>query len=199
MTFELILRFDVSTILDVLYYLFTQIALISKVINFIINRNNLLIIEDVISTKEFRSVTKNTQNIFHEIFKNTGVVATWYRITCLCAFFFYAVFPIVDWNSDSKVPLRSWYPFDEEKYNTYIYIFQIFSIFASAYNNSGIDLLTVRLISLALAQYDVLKDKLIHFYNENEDVFEGEYEKDVVLRTRLKYCIQHHVLILRFV
>lgn len=196
---EIVLRFNMNTILDVLYIFLTQASLISKLINFIINRKNVFVVEDIISTNEFRLVSTNTQKAFYSTLKSSKFVATWYRVTCICSLLFYAIFPILDSNSDLKTPLRSWYPFNEEKYRICIYVSQIISLIHSAYNNSAIDLLAVRLIKLGSAQFDVLKDKLVHFYDEDEDVFKNEEEKDDVLGRRLKQYVEHHLLILRFV
>lgn len=194
MLIQIFLETDLSKIIDILYYLMTQTAYLVKLINFIIKRRNMFVIEEICKVNVFNLQQRHQYRFLKEAHDSTEIVAVIFRLLCCGVVLFYGVFPVIDNNYSIKPPLSGWYPMDKEKYRILIYFFQIVAVGLSAFSNSNIDLLNMKLISMGSAQLDILMDNLQNLVPTN---INDQEEIDNVVEKKLKIHVIHHNTILR--
>ena len=94
--------------------------------------------------------------------------------------------PFIDATRKGALPLPGWFPYDIQKYYSVTFFLQVVSVIISAYGNTGIDILTWKLISIASAQFEILKQNL------EEIDFENDFDETKELLVK---CINHHLKI----
>lgn len=183
-----------SKIVDILYYLMTQTAYLVKLVNFIIKRRNMFVIEEICEENVFNMQQKHQYRFLKEAHHSTEIVAVIFRLLCCGVVLFYGVYPVIDNNYSIKPPLSGWYPMDEENYRIFIYLFQVIAVGLSAFSNSNIDLLNTKLISMGSAQLDILMDNLKNLVPSH---INDQEQLDNLVENRLKIHVIHHNTILR--
>lgn len=129
--------------------------------------------------KEFRS---NNSSIYNGYISNVNLVAKGFRCSCVLVVLFYLLFPLLDEGDEYKLPYPGIFPWDIKNHYYLCVMIQVIMVGHSAYNNSSLDILTVKLITIGSASLDALcvslskidyKDdaktsliKSLKFYNE---------------------------------
>ncbi|CAH1108941.1 unnamed protein product [Psylliodes chrysocephalus] len=111
-----------------------------------------------------------------------------FRVLCVFVVIFYGLFPILDKNPEEtkKLPLPLWFPFEIDKSYYFIWFMTVLSICIGAWTNSNIDILTIMLITLATAQFEILKKRLRSIVPIND-----EHMDERLLMRKLKDCVIH--------
>nr|CAM84002.1 olfactory receptor 4 [Tribolium castaneum] len=114
-------------------------------------------------------------------------IAKIFRILCILVVLFYTLVPYLDDKEDLSLPLPGWLPYNTKKYYYPTVIFQVMSVSVSAYNNSSIDVLTCMLITVASAEFNLLKGalKTIDFHPK------GHNTKQLI-EAKFENCVNHH-------
>lgn len=177
---------------NILLYLMTHIAFVSKMTNFALNKHQMCLVDDILNNPIFKTVSLRETEIIVNSMVSSKYLSVVFRFLCVGVVLFYGIYPVIDISSENMYPLDLWYPFDPNGYYSTIILFEVSLIALGAWTNSNIDILTIKLISLGTAQIEILKKKLKSLVNNMEEVVTDE-----IVNTRLKHCIEHYSLILR--
>ncbi|RZC38531.1 7tm 6 domain containing protein, partial [Asbolus verrucosus] len=131
--------------------------------------NNLLNIEDTLASSIFYGHPYNQLKLLKTKIASCQLIGKLFRMTCILCILFYLLIPYL--GETLKLPLPGWLPYNTTKYFHVTVTFQIVSISVSAYNNSSIDILTWTLITVAAAEFNILKENL-----KNNNYRKSDYE-----------------------
>nr|UTN00918.1 odorant receptor [Semanotus bifasciatus] len=181
---------------EVFLFIMTQFATICKLVNFVSHKKEILELELILEHPLFTTVSAEEEKILKRSLKNLRVVTTVYKFLSVLAVSLYGICPLIDSDEKTpKYPLPGWFPFNADDYYWEVYIFEAVEISICAWFNSGLDQLLVIMMALGEAQFEVLKYRLTNVAaNMNEDAMNED-----LVQERLKKCIIHHELIIRFV
>ncbi|XP_050512845.1 odorant receptor 94a-like [Diabrotica virgifera virgifera] len=152
---------DLIKISEVLLFCMTQSAFVCKLVNFIVYKNNMFIIEKHLQNPLLTYLNKEEEKLVKDYVDNVRILAKIFRILCTGVVLFYGLYPILDHEPGEikKLPLPVWVPFDTEKYYVYIWFVIMLSLSIGAWTNSNIDILTISLITLATVHTEILKER----------------------------------------
>ncbi|KAJ8985303.1 hypothetical protein NQ317_007090 [Molorchus minor] len=189
---------DISKVSEILLFCTTQFAFLIKLTNFILNKNSLLQLEVTLQNKLFTLVTADEKPILTRYLRDGKFIAKVYRLLCFLVVVFYAIFPFMDSQSENKhkLPLPAWFPFNPDDHYYLVFCGEILSIALGAWINSNIDILTIMMIILATALFEVLKQRLRNILKPADKV---EIVQDGLVNERLKVCVFQYDYLLRFV
>lgn len=185
---------NVTKATEALLYLFTQIAFLSKLTNFVFQHKHIRNMDKIVNDSLITDTNEEELKTITSFEINARFLANSFRITCLIAVIFYGVFPFYDATSEEQYPLDMWLPFNTRPYYTVIFISQMTSIGLGAWLNSTFDILCVKHISIITAQFEILKLKLVQITEAriNNIPIETEVVK------RLDRCLHLYDLLLRY-
>lgn len=192
---ELIFTESLLNSLDIFKLLFIHGCFVFKLSNFLIKGKDINEIEDLMTEDMFNIHVETQYHYIQDKMDNIGKVANIYRLLCGTYLTLLITFPFFDDPNNIKLPMSGWYGFDISKYFVEVYIFQAIAISMSAYNNSSMDFFNCKLINMASAQMDVLMENLRNCVPDNCD---DEMSLNAIAEKRLKICIEHHLIIIRY-
>lgn len=177
-------------------FLVTHLGFLCKLFNFLLNPKRMLLIEAILNSPVFKLNSQKAEDIIRESVKSIDNFAKMFRVTCIFVLIFYGVTPFINYVIDGEgarlmLPLPGWIPYDVNNgiMYTFTYVFQMSSIAISAYNNSTIDVLNCKLMTLATA-----KCRILEMYLKDID-----YEKlGAKAADELTKCVIFHSEILRY-
>lgn len=138
--------------------------------------------------KEFNYYLMNT-------IKMSKYVARLYQISCLAVIVTYSVKPFVI-DDGQRLPLPV--TFKVGKLYYVLYMFQSFSLFTGAWNNSSLDALAMGLMGIAATQLDILREKLLSLNKYSKENGNSNVELMKFIRFKIKRCVIHHICIIRY-
>ncbi|XP_056637749.1 odorant receptor 85b-like [Diorhabda sublineata] len=149
---------DILKVSECLLICLSQTAFIFKLINFIKQKNGMLIIEEQLRDSLLTDIDEEEEKIFVEYVTGVKQLAKVYRSICAVAVGFFGLCPILDQGSEEirKLPIPIWVPFNTEDYYFYIWLAILFSLCISVWTNCTIDILTIMLFIIATAQFKIL-------------------------------------------
>ncbi|KAG5891117.1 hypothetical protein JTB14_022230 [Gonioctena quinquepunctata] len=185
---------DLVKLSEALYFSSTQIAFISKLLNFNLRRKSMLELEDFLRLPSLTQVTDEEESIIREQIKGVRRIGVIFRVSCVGVVLFYGLFPLLDETSDGskKLPLQLWFPFDSRKYYYELWFLEVLSVAIGAWINSNIDVLSYTLTTLATAQFGILKSRLRNVVKTT-----NYPEDDDIVFEELRGCVIHHNDIIR--
>ncbi|XP_026326298.1 uncharacterized protein LOC113234993 [Hyposmocoma kahamanoa] len=153
---------DLDEVSEASYLLFTQASVCYKSTAFLINKNNLIELLNFMGNKLFEP-----QSIIHERF----LYMQSRTIKRLCLFFLtsatttctlWACIPLFDNVGKRFFPFKIWMPVGPEKSPQFElgYVYQMVSIYISAFLFIGIDSVSLSMIMFGCAELDIIVDKL---------------------------------------
>ncbi|KAJ8965976.1 hypothetical protein NQ314_003804 [Rhamnusium bicolor] len=189
---------DIIKISEVLLYFMTATSFICKLVNIILQNENLLKIEEMLQNSLFTKVSIEEEYILKHYIQNGRLSTNIFKVLTALAASFYVVFPLIDGDSNvKKFSLLSWYPFDQNNYYYEVFLFQAISIIIVAWFESFIEILFIIMMVLSRAQFEILKHRLTRIVKHTKENEEGE--DDELVQKRLRRCIIHYNYVLRFV
>ncbi|KAJ3653683.1 hypothetical protein Zmor_012921 [Zophobas morio] len=176
-------RKDLSKLTDTLLYFMTHVTFLVKLINFGYYRRNLLTIEDDLRAQILYSFSKNQLGILISKIDSCNMIAKIFRLSCVLCILFYSFLPLL--GEEKGLPLPGWLPYDTDKFYYETVIFQNFSVCVTAFNNSTIDILTWKLITIASGEMEILKvnlrDLVHEDVNKTKKIFKSFIERHSAL------------------
>lgn len=154
---------DIGELSAAILFLATQIAFLAKLTSIIYYKNNFRKIESILAKPAFKKFTPEQIDLIIQDANGTEFIAKNYRYICAISVLCYSIFPFLDKRSDYSMPLPAWNIWDVKKSRIFYWIsfhFQIISIAISALYNSAIDIITVKMYTLATSQFRILKSNL---------------------------------------
>jgi hypothetical protein len=192
---ELIMaRNDLSKISETLHYFMTVLTYVYKLQNFLARRRNLLDIEDRLKEPVFYGFSLDQLRQLKSEIDSCRTVGKLFRIMCVGAVGLYALVPFLDKNKAMNLPIPGWFPYNVTKYYSPTYAFQMIGVGMTAYVNSTIDILTWMLMTVASAQFNILKENL-----KNIDYrFGKEDGQKKIIENNFNNCVKHHKAIVEY-
>lgn len=161
---EQVLNFnDINELSEALLFLATQVAFLAKLTSIMYFKENFTKIEYLLTKPIFYGFSEHQLKLITSAVKDAEFVARIYRSICIVSVICYSIFPFLDQESNTAMPLPTWHPWDITKSKIYYSIsfgFHIISIAISALYNTTADIITVKMCTLAAAQFQILKDNL---------------------------------------
>ncbi|CAH1374577.1 unnamed protein product, partial [Tenebrio molitor] len=186
---------DVSKLSETLLFFMTHVTFLYKLTNFIYHRNNLLDIEDSLTLPIFYGFPFDRLGQLKSEIESCKTIGKIFRITCVVALALYGLVPYLDKGKSMTLPLPGWIPYNVRKCYYPTYMFQMISVCITAYVNSTIDILTWMLITVASAEFEILKGNLEKIdYRSN-----GVKEHSKIIENNFNKCVKHHKAVVNFV
>ncbi|KAJ8948643.1 hypothetical protein NQ318_022710, partial [Aromia moschata] len=180
---------SLSTIAEVLLFFMTQAAFLSKLFMFIIKKDRLSKMEEILSNPIFYKLSNGNFDTVTNYIASTKTFAVCFRISCFLVCAMNVILPLL--SSKDQAMLLGWEPWEvaDDAFKYYLNrIFQLKALFVSAYVNSTIDVLVYMLITIATALIEILKINLVKIQYDEENA-KKQFNENVFL----------HYEILRFV
>ncbi|KAJ3664965.1 hypothetical protein Zmor_000493 [Zophobas morio] len=181
---------DLSKVSETLFFFLTHSTYMCKMVNFLFNKRRLIEIEDQLSQPVFYEFPMERLKILIRKVEATKSVALTFRIMCSLAVVLSCLMPYVDPNKRHSLPLSGWLPYNTTKYYYPTVAFQVTAVCYTAANNVNFDSLTWILITIASAEFDILKENLKNLDYKGDKLRVGKKFND---------CVNHHKEIVRFV
>ena len=195
MVTKIVIEIDnVPVILEILYFGLTQTTFLCKIVNLLVRKGEYNKLESFL-VNSILTIYAQEQDVFIEraIYAN-NLYAKTFRNMVAMTIIFYCIFPFIE----SGLPLPGWFPFDVEKYHYPTYLYQISAIILNGYNHSSLDCVCTGYISLASAQFEILKDNLMQLWRE-EDEHLTEKELEIVLNIRIGASVKQQNEVIKYV
>lgn len=173
-------RHELSKLSETLLYFMTHLTYICKLMNFGCHRSQMLQIEDMLRRPVFYGYRQIELKKLKERVASTKLIGKTFRLMCVFCVLAWGLVPYLDNSKTKGLPLPGWLPYNTTKYYYPTFVFQMTALSITACVNSTIDILTWMLITLASAQFDILKEKL-----KNIDYKSGS-------RFEFKACVKHY-------
>ncbi|KAI4458986.1 odorant receptor [Holotrichia oblita] len=184
----------VEIILEALYFGLTQITFLCKICNVIICNYKVGRMKAYLKKPVFNIHTKEQDIFIQNAIDMCHLFAKTYRFFVGLTITFYAIFPFIE----NTLPLPGWFPMDMNKYWFFIYIYQLVCLILNGYNHTSFDCMNASLISMASAQFEILKDNLLNLKRSDDDTLTIDQE-DRITRKKIAKCVTHHNHIIKFV
>nr|AGK90017.1 olfactory receptor 10 [Helicoverpa assulta] len=194
---------DIDAVSEASYLLFTQASLCYKSTAFMVNKQSLLELLEIMDCEIFEPKSAEHKKI---------LAAQARKIKRLCLFFLtsatttctlWAMIPLFDAASKRSFPFRIWMPVTPLKSPDYElgYLYQMVSIYISAFLFISVDSVAVSMIMFGCAQLEIIMDKIqkIKYVFESADSEEGRRK---IIKTNNEFlveCIKQHQTVERFI
>lgn len=184
---------NIPLILETLYFGLTQTTFLFKIFNFIINKHKIRILQGFLKKPVFSEYTVEQDVFIEKAIYICRIFANTFRFFVGVTITFYAIFPFIEY----ALPLPGWFPFDAKKYHYLLYFYQLICLILNGYNHTSLDCINASLICMASAQFEILKNNLKHLRRDGDEKLTNE-EMDHVIRKRVKHCVEHHNVIIKY-
>lgn len=194
--FLLLVKVEIVDMTETMLFFITQTAFLCKLVNFILKKDVLVVVESHLHKPILCDVTNEESDVIKENLLGFQLFGHMYRGAAVFATIFFALFPLLDQGSKGtgRLPLKLWIPFEMDNSYYLIYFLIILAIGLEAFTNICLDVLPIKFLMVAVGQFENLKTKL----RESVPLGEEEVEDEVVLRN-LNKCVVHFYAINRFV
>ncbi|XP_044267669.1 odorant receptor Or1-like [Tribolium madens] len=182
-------RSDLSKLTESLLYFFTHFTFLCKLLNFQYYSKDLIEIENYLTDPIFYGHPFEEVQIIKDKISSCAFISNAYRLCCTFTCSFYCLVPFIDEKRKKILPLPGWFPYDTTSHYYFTFFVQSLSLFISAYCNTAIDILTWKLVTLASAQFEILKENLTKID------YEGSFHDT---KRALVRCITHHAKIVYY-
>ncbi|XP_075983200.1 uncharacterized protein LOC142981288 [Anticarsia gemmatalis] len=194
---------DIDAVSEASYLLFTQASLCYKSTAFMVNKGNLIQLLEYMDSDVFEPKSE----VHEKILEGQAT-----KIKRLCLFFLtsatttctlWACIPLFDAASKRSFPFRIWMPVEPTKSPHYElgYLYQIISIYISAFLFIGVDSVAVTMIMFGCAQLEIIMDKIKKVEYVNESGKSKQEQKDIIKTNNdlLVECVKQHQTVEKFI
>lgn len=185
----------IDKLTDVLCLFASYVSYLIKLAIFSSKTSTFFSILQQLNQKTFINYPNEFAHYVENTIKISKYVARLYQLSCLIVIVSYVLKP---WLIPEGQRLPVEVAFDVGNYYYVIYIFQSLSLLIGAWNNSSMDALAMDLMSIAAAQLDILKDKLLQLNVYCEDNVQNDLFVTVTIERKIKESVIHHMDIIRY-
>lgn len=195
----MVLTIVTFNILDAIKY--KQINLLNKmiciaiaVINYIaktgtltINKKCFLSIIEDLESDVFNGHSRKLNNHIHNIYNNCNLVFRYFAVVLVMYSLIGSILPMI-----VDIPLTIPVSFYRGKYQFQYKIFHFFFTALLSYNTIGLDILCLTLISVSIAQMDILQERLINVLEDCKETCGNKYFLNLEVERNLRECVILH-------
>ncbi|CAG9857887.1 unnamed protein product [Phyllotreta striolata] len=178
---------DLVKLCENLLFFVTELAFVCKLINIVVLKDRLWLLERQLSELSQREFTEEEKKLIDRTVQEARKFTHSFRWLCYAVVLFYALVPLIDQEEGNrKSPLPIWVPFDLQEHYFYAWFFSISALSVGAFTNSNIDILTILYITIGTSQFEVLKRRftaVVEFVEGTEEVDEE------AVKARLRECV----------
>lgn len=183
----------IETVTDILCLIATYGSYLIKFTIFVNKRETFLYIIEILEQKSFVNYPKQFDHYTQNAISISNWVCRMYQTTCFIVVMIYTLKPIFI-KEGQNLPIEV--AFDVGNYYYLIYAIASISLLTTAWNNSSLDSLAMGLMSIASAQFGILREKLLTLNNyKEEDV--GKRHVANAIEAIVKDCVKHHMDIIQ--
>lgn len=182
---------NIPLILEALYFGLTQTTFLCKICNSIVCGYKVRRLKETLKNPIFNQFSKEQDAFIGRAVNICHLFAKTYRFFVSLTITFYAIFPFIE----HTLPLPGWFPMDTTKYRLILYVYHLTCLIINGYNHTSLDCINASMISIASAQFEILKDNLINLKRIEDDKLADD-QQDEVIRKRVKRCVLHHNVII---
>lgn len=191
---------------ELLSFMASEVPYLFKHLLFDLNKNRFMTALDKLNHPMFNEYPKVCDKYVQTTIKVARFIMRFYQFTVINLVLLYLFKPIFS----EQMAIR-FSVIDLGRYKWVFHIYQVISIGSGCYNNSTFDILALGIMSIASAQFEILRDKLINITKwaglKNEEIDNGGVNDDVeindvsdtVFNQYLSECVKHHLGILEYV
>lgn len=180
----------------IMFYFITQFSYICKMINYVLNKKVILIVEGILEDPMLILHDQKQHAIRNNTETSIRRAAAVYRISVLSAVICFGLFSFLDKESESPLLVPGWFYIDVNVYAVEVVTYQLISMFVSAHYNSTMDIFAYSLIKLGSSEFEILQDSITNALNLNLKTRSTTEEDDVAI-DRLKLCVEQHNILLK--
>lgn len=185
---------DFAKLSETLYIMVAVLGYIIKLGVFTYRKEKFLEMVNFLKGPIFTSYPDEYDHFMKKNIKYASLAANTLKYFFMSCVVLYLIFPIID-----QVPLPFPFPYELGRYTFVMYAFQIAAEGYAAWNNACIDTLCTCMMGVAVAQLEILSEKIIHIKKDHAQL--GTYEiserKEEIAVRRIRQCVQHHLAIMR--
>lgn len=163
-----------------------------EIIAQIVMLNRITELEDLVESNYHCFNPQNQVQLEFIRAKNTKLVDISKVIWC-CLYSFTIIFVVSPLVIDQSLTIPMWMPFEDQEFPAYVYESVYLLILGVIYPHLHNTFLGPILV--ATAQFQILKDNLLHATDRSEA--EDAFTQEIRIQNRLKNCIRHHNELLR--
>lgn len=180
----------IEIVTDSLCLIATYFSFIIKLIIFIIKRETYYKLLTQLDNGKFGDYPTRFESYIKRMIKISNYIARMYQISCFTVIFLYLSKPLII-TDGQRLPIEI--AIDLGNFYYVFFIFEVFTMLLTVWNNSCLDALAMGLMNVASAQLDILRDKLITL----NDFTEKNYDENDISDCIKDYVI-HHMEIIRY-
>ncbi|CAH2045933.1 unnamed protein product, partial [Iphiclides podalirius] len=195
---------DIDSMSEASYLLFTQASVCYKVAVFIAHKSNLAVLIEYMRMENFAPKTRQHAEILERLSRKIKRLCMFFLISALTTCTLWALMPLLDNAEDRFFPFRIWMPIGPEKSPQFEigYLYQMASIYISAFLFFAVDSVTLGMIMFGCAQLEIIINKLeavqtVPLSSELRD--EERISRTLTNNKILVECITQHQTVIRFI
>lgn len=193
------------TLAHIIFMTITISSYLCKFFCFLANKGKFLEMIEMLNDPVFYNYPDHLDLVLKRAIKGHLLLKAFFWSSS-CVIISYIVYPLLD---NQKLPTAL--SIDFGPYTPIAYVFQIISMTISIVNNMNMDLISLTLVNLAAAQFDILKARIAGVRDEAKILFEDKggtlngyiYKNDIleciddIVCQKLKEIVIHHNRILQ--
>nr|CUQ99412.1 Olfactory receptor 31 [Manduca sexta] len=153
---------DIEVVSEASYLLFTQASVCYKTTAFLIKKRKLVLLLEHMEQEIFASQSKDHEKILLELSLRIKRLCTFFLTSAITTCTLWAMIPLFDDAGHKTFPFRIWMPVTADESPGYElgYLYQMVSIYISAFLFIAVDSVALSMIMFGCAQLDIIKDKM---------------------------------------
>ncbi|XP_045537821.1 odorant receptor Or1 [Papilio machaon] len=195
---------DLEAMSEASYLLFTQASVCYKVTVFLLNKNNIKVLIEYMEMDIFTPETEEQQKIMVKLSSQIKKLCMFFLTSALTTCTLWALMPLLDDTGGRFFPFRIWMPFGPEKSPQFEigYVYQMGSIYISAFLFFAVDSITLGMIMFGCAQLDIIIDKVQKMQSVSLSSKLTDEQRTMRISNNNKLfveCIDQHQTVIRFI
>lgn len=198
-----------------LFLLLTHLAQIIKIVIFISKKQKIYCLLNNIQEDIFKP--RNEHQLRHAMntINAANYVAQIFIFLVIVTVSLWSLIPLLEETNTRKLPLRMWFPFDDQKSPLYeiAYVYQIFTVMLCGCANAAMDTIAATFVCQISVQIEILSDSFLYIKECAEEKLRNKREKcneetstsiehispelEVQMKFVMKKCVKHHLQIMR--
>nr|QZH55137.1 odorant receptor 41 [Achelura yunnanensis] len=194
---------DLDEVSEASYLLFTQASVCYKSTVFLINKNKLMSLLEMMELEIFAPQNSEHQKLLREQSQKIKHLCMFFLTSAITTCTLWAMIPLFDDAGSRSFPFKIWMPIDPQRSPHYEigYVYQMITIYISAFLFIGVDSTTLSMIMFGCAQLEIIMEKVRQVHPmPNSNLKPNERKQLIEERSTLFIeCIKHHQEVVKYI